>query len=157
MAETKLLCVQIPEEKKPAPKPSPVAITVTCTITIYLTFRFIIPINFCASEQEFDKKEHLCQVNECDEHPKQPSTKIKLDTGLECFTIKIGSFPTRMDAELRSADLRALRINNYIISKDGWWFVCVGKYSKEKRARETLKTLKQHGIYNAIVLSPHGF
>jgi hypothetical protein len=68
------------------------------------------------------------------------------------YTVVAGSFNNAEDARRLAAQLRAARINNFIVQREGKWLVCVGKYWTEARAVERAEFLKTHGVPNAKVL-----
>jgi hypothetical protein len=84
----------------------------------------------------------------------QPSLAKGGNLSLNQFTVLVGSFGTREQANALAAQLRAMRVNNFTVFHEGKWHVCVGKYWTADRAAESAATLKSLGVPNAVVMPP---
>lgn len=74
--------------------------------------------------------------------------------GANEFTVLMGRFSAREEAEELAFALRQKRINNFIEETGGEWLVCVGRYSSVNGAKSTLKVLRQKGYAEAELYGP---
>ncbi|MDZ7289142.1 MAG: SPOR domain-containing protein [candidate division KSB1 bacterium] len=77
-------------------------------------------------------------------------------TTFKQYTVQVGSFATREQANTMATDLRSKNINNFILQIGSRWLVCVGKYASEERANRMAESLRNRGIGNPVVLKPRG-
>lgn len=83
----------------------------------------------------------------------QPSMTVGA-VGPNEYTVQVGSFATRQEAYWESGRLRGLRINNFIMQRDGKWLVCVGRYWTGERAERRKDDLNNRYELKAVVLPP---
>jgi hypothetical protein len=82
---------------------------------------------------------------------KPPHKDPKKYTSQKYYTILVDSFGSEAKARQRAEELRAQRINNFILYEWGKWLVCVGKFWSEDAAYNTLKALENQGISGEIL------
>ncbi len=70
------------------------------------------------------------------------------------YVIVVGSFSDVASTQSLQDQLNQARIHNYVITDNGQFHVCVGKYTSQSRANRTLKIVKAKGFENATVVSP---
>jgi cell division septation protein DedD len=75
-------------------------------------------------------------------------------TGLNEYTILVGSFATNDQANVFAAELRSKNINNFTLQAGNKWLVCVGKFMSEERANRVKEDIVERGYEGATVLSP---
>jgi cell division septation protein DedD len=84
--------------------------------------------------------------------PNRPGPPVT--TNLKQFTVQVGIFKTRAEANIFAADLRSKNINNFVLQAEGQWLVCVGKYVSADRATRMADDLKVRGVGAPVVLPP---
>ena len=80
----------------------------------------------------------------------QPKTTL----GDNEYTVLVGSYVRREQAEETAYALRMQRINNFVDHVGDEWLVCVGEYHSANGARNTLKILRQRGFSDAVIYGP---
>jgi cell division septation protein DedD len=90
----------------------------------------------------------------CDRQPENPIIPAPVKTNLREYTVQVGSFPTLAEANLLAAGLREKNIKNFVLQAGSQWLVCVGKFPSRERAHNMVRTLKEYGVDNAVVLPP---
>jgi len=83
-----------------------------------------------------------------------PRPEPPVTINLKHYTVQVGSFKKKEEANSFAATLRSKNINNYLLKADGQLLVCVGKYVSAKRAARMVNTLQSYGIERPVVLSP---
>jgi cell division septation protein DedD len=76
------------------------------------------------------------------------------ETGLNEYTILVGSFATKEQAGSFAAELRSKNINNFTLQAGNKWLVCVGKFVSAERASRVKEDIVERGYEGATVLSP---
>ena len=84
----------------------------------------------------------------------QPPPEGTPVTGLNEYTILVGSFGTNDQANIFAAELRSKNINNFTLQTGKKWIVCVGKFVSEERANRVVEALTSKGVSNPVVLPP---
>jgi len=80
-----------------------------------------------------------------------------MTTNLRHYTVQVGSFKKREEANSLATTLRSKNINNFIVQADQQWLVCVGqegRYGSAKGAKRLANRLKAEGIGDPVVLPP---
>ena len=112
-------------------------------IVVNFTFKVVIPISFT-----------LYVIFSAPSAPKpDQSSPPEVNLKLGEYTILVGSFADSKQAEGLATQLRAARINNFIVQSKGKWHVCVGKYWSADRANRVKEDLLSRGYDDAVVLS----
>ena len=84
--------------------------------------------------------------------PERPGPPVT--TNLKQYTVQVGNFKTRNDANILAGELRSKNINNFILQANGQWLVCVGRFVSADRANRMANDLKARGIGEPVVLPP---
>jgi hypothetical protein len=80
--------------------------------------------------------------------------EYKYILGPDEFTVLMGRYATREEAEERSFALRMKRISNFVEQVGGEWLLCVGRYYSEAGARRTLRSMQRMGFEGAETYGP---
>lgn len=70
------------------------------------------------------------------------------------YSVLVGAFDNRLDADHLAFQLRMKRINNTAYFYNGEWRVCVGVYATRSRARRILRQVHEKGFTTARVIGP---
>ncbi len=84
-------------------------------------------------------------------YPPQPPKDKRKYISQPYYTVTVGSFGSNASASRRAEELRAERVNNFVLQERGKWLVCVGKYWNVEAANNTVEALANKGIDGEIL------
>jgi hypothetical protein len=140
-----------------ADKPAPVkwpALTPLFFILLVIIVAGLGSIRWCAPYYGYQERPPSNRGGVYDSP--RPGPDIETLPGYPYYTILVGRFENRDRAAAVAAELRAKRVNNFIVQFDGRWLVCVGRYMSRDRAKQMVDVLETHGVENARILRPMG-
>lgn len=73
---------------------------------------------------------------------------------VDAYVVLLGSFNDLGASKSFQARASEARINSYIVTNNGRFHVCVGKYKSEKSANRVLKQVQARGFSGATVVAP---
>ena len=80
----------------------------------------------------------------------------EFELGPDQYTVLVGSFPTKEQAQELSYFLRMNRANNFVDHVGDEWRVCIGKYGSIKGAERTLTLMQKRGALDKLRRSGYG-
>lgn len=101
------------------------------------------------TEEEFFNEEDFYDEAEVIQKPSSKNSRFVFVDGArpKGYTIQIGAFKTRANAERHRAEMKArFQKPCFLAHKDNWYLVFIGDFKDSKKAREYLQKLRQEGV-----------